>query len=221
LSGARTVRRSIVTRDQLVAASLVGTVVVLVGFASGLGITRPASSSAAATNPSNQPTSSNSAGGTGGSDQNGAPGAGGIDYVAAGSPGGVGSPGSPNYPGGLPTAGDGPTTPTTSAPPTIPPPTTTGSAPGTPPVSCQSGILSTVVNGATGTVNGLVGGVPVVGGLLGGLGLTGDSTTAPATPGVIDGLTNTLLGTCATFTPLAPPPVTPTPTTTPGLGGGS
>lgn len=156
---------AILRREHLVAACLVGTVVVVVGFASGLGITHPATTSPeAAQNTAMPPMSQGTAPdspGTGGGASGGSAGSGGVNYVGTPAGAAVAPIGSP--PGlGItvpPTSADPfPVTTTETAPPTTgTPPTTTA-----PSATCETGLLTALLNQASSTVSG----VPLVGPLV-------------------------------------------------------
>lgn len=144
---------TILRREHLVAASLVGTVVVVVGFASGLGLTHPASAGTQQAQPRTTelpppPAPAAAPGGSPGTPSGGGP----VGYVGTPAAGG----------GNLaigPLTADVPTPPT-SAPPTTTPPTTTPPT-GTTQPACQPGLLTGLLNQVTTAVNGL----PVVGSL--------------------------------------------------------
>jgi hypothetical protein len=200
----------------VVAAGLVGTVVILVGFASGLGITRPAPASAGTNQQVAAPTSGKPAGQVGspatGSDT------GGVTYVGTPVAGLAGVPwpswlttwpsisGLPSGPG---IGGPPPATPTSSVGPIGSPPTMPG--PTTPP-NCQVGLVQSVLATTTSVINGIplsvVNGVPLIGGLAGGLVGGAPSTSGPPNPGLVGGLANKLIGAC--------PSPSPTTSTTPG-----
>jgi hypothetical protein len=199
----------------VVAAGLVGTVVILVGFASGLGITRPAPASAGTNQQAAGPTGGKPAGqadspatgsGTGGVIYVGTPQAAGLTGVPWPSwltnwPSISGSPSGPGIGGPPPSTPSSPVGPTGSAP-TMPGPTT--------PPNCQVGLVQSVLATTTSVVNG----IPLIGGLTGGLIGGAPSTSGPANPGLVGGLANTLIGSCP-----PPPPTTATmpsaPTTAP------
>ena len=196
---------SVLRREQVVAASLVGTVVVLVGFASGLGITHPAADSVTTSGPAAATGSapSSQAGGDGSN------GGGGVNYVGVAEPGAGYSGGG----GSVGLGGDYPVT-TTGPLPTSDYPTTTTTAPTTTPgASCQPGVVPLAVTSAVNGVAGVAGNLPVVGSLFGG-GTETTTTTAAGLAGIVNGLTTPLLGSCTTPTPAT----TPTVTTTPGGG---
>jgi len=194
---------SVLRREHLVAACLVGTVVVVVGFASGLGLRHPTSTATeAAPQPSGAPRNPAVAltpqGGSAAGGSSGAAGSAPVNYVGTPTGGGLGTP---------PLLGPFPAGPTVVATPTAGTPTTTTSVTSPPSPSCQPGLLNTVLNQVTTVVNG----VPVVGSLLGGLtgGGSPGATPVPQAPsGLVNGLTGQLLGNC-------PATDTPTPTPTP------
>lgn len=185
---------TILRREHLVAACLVGTVVVVVGFASGLGINKPAAESPQAAQNNAMPPMSQGAEpgnpGAGGGTSGGSAGSGGVNYV--GTPAGLAA--APV--GSLPGVGVV-TTPTSSA---TAPVTTTDSAPPTtsttvaPPPTCESGLLTGLLNQAATAVNGL----PVVGPL------------APQ-------LTGALLGSCSAQSTTDGSAPSTTPVAVPGL----
>jgi hypothetical protein len=163
---------TILRREHLVAACLVGTVVVVVGFASGLGLTKPdAGSTPAQQNSATPPTPQAGEPGTqaGGAGDGGA---GPVNYV--GTPVGLAAApgaGSPAVTLATIPPQDTPPATTGSTPPPISPvvpPTTTGVPP-----TCTTGLLTGLLNQVTTAANGL----PIVGPL------------APQ-------LTGTLLGNC-------------------------
>jgi hypothetical protein len=207
-----TVAKRLLRREHIVAASLVGSVVVVIGFASGLG-TRPGTGASAAPAPGGeagppvatappQTTQTQPRQGGGGS-------------------GGGGGGGSANYPGGggavlpvttmptVPPSHGHPTTPTT------PPPT--GTTP--PPTTCDPGLVPVALDTLLGTLGqatdalGLP--VPDAVGLLG-----ATSATAPVVPGLSGtGIpaVDQFIATCQAPT-TAPTTTAPT-TTMPGHGG--
>ena len=189
---------SVLRREQVVAASLVGTVVVLVGFASGLGITHPSTNQVTASGPGQSTPASQVPAGAGGGDNTGGSG-GGVNYVGVAEPGG-------GYGSGGSGGGSGyPVVTTTNPAPTSDAPPTTTTAPGTTTSpSCQPGLVPLVVTTAVNEAGQL----PLVGSLF------ATTTTTPGLAGIVDGLTSTLLGSCTT----PPPTPTTTVTTTPGSG---
>lgn len=187
---------TILRREHLVAACLVGTVVVVVGFASGIGLTKPAATQNTAMPPMSQgtepdgPATGDGAGGGGANGGGSAP----VNYVgtpiglaaapAAGSQGLVDTTAPPTS--GVP--------PTTSE--TAPPPTTT-TAPGSPPPTCDSGVLTVLLDQAATAVNG----VPVIG---------------PLTPQITDAL----VGSCSAQSTVAGSTPAASSATTPPVGSG-
>lgn len=196
----------LVKREHLVAAGLVGTVVVVVGFASGLGIRQqPAAGATEAAPPATAPPSGNeasppaagsaaggSSGSSGGSGYYSTGGAGGIDYV--GTPIGGGAT-TTSPPATDPPSTQPPTT-TPTSPPTTTPPTTGNPVPG-----CQEGLVPAVLDKVTNAVVAVPVAGPALGtlgitnlgsGLLGGLGLlapgSGSSTTDNPLAGILDPL---------------------------------
>lgn len=186
------------TREHIVAAGLVGTVVVLVGFASGLGLTHPASANAGTETQAAGPTGGHAGqpGSAGGGAAGGAP-TGGVNYIGTPQSGGLPGGGLPGlagllWPTGVPGTGGpasgpvgGGSSPLPSSPTGSTPPTTT--IPGGPLTSptCQPGLVQGVLTTATSAVNA----IPLLGGLTSGL---TDGTASP-----VGGLTNTLVGSCA------------------------
>lgn len=168
-------------REQVVAASLVGSVVVLLGFASGLGINHT-TSAASATPPTvgtPAPPATESPGDQPG-DQSGGGG-----YQAAGYVGSGGQQGDNPYPATT-TAVPPPVTATTTAVPTTTPPgTTTTSA-----ATCTPGLVPQVVSTLTSGVQGL----PLLGPVVAGVGL----------PPLVD----SLLGSCPATSTTTPTPTT-------------
>ncbi len=187
-------------REHLVTACLVGTVVVVVGFASGLGLRHPTSGTVAAPQPAGTGNPGAAGALPGASAAGGSPGGGGIGFGGSAPVNYVGTPPLPGTP--TVSATSSPGTPTTS---TAPPGTSTN-----PPVtpSCQPGLLGAVLDQVTTVVNSL----PAVGSLLNGL--TGGVPVSTPTPsptasgGLVDGLTGSLLGSCPA------PTTTPTPVPT-------
>jgi hypothetical protein len=207
---------SVLRREQIVAASLVGAVVVLVGFASGLGITRPAAGNQVTAGGAGQPGAS----GPAPANQTGATGAGGggggVSYVGVAEPGGGYSDGGPGDLGGG--AADFSATTTDPLPISDDPPTTTTAPPtGMPGASCQPGLAPLAVTGVVDGIAGLAGNLPL-GWLLGGSTGTPTTTTTPGLAGIVDGLTTPLLGSCTTTPTIGP---TTTPTTGPTVAGAS
>ena len=170
---------SALRREHVVAACLVGTVVVVVGFASGLGLRAPTSAATeAAPQPAGAPRNPTVA--------QPPPGTAPINYVGTPSGGGTGAP---PILGPLPDTPPVPTTSTFDTPtttPAVPPPPDKSTSPPQPSPSCQPGLLSTVLDQVTTVVNA----VPAVGSLLNGL-------TAP------------LLGGCPATTTPTPTPTGP------------
>lgn len=164
---------TILRREHLVAACLVGSVVVVVGFASGLGLIHPAAAGAlAAPDATDAPSASQpAAAGNQGSAAGGSSGP--VNYVGTPADVGIGGVALPMV------------EPTTSAQtavdsgqttaPTTMPTSTTPSRSNSP--ACQPGLLAALLNQVTTVVNG----VPVVGSL------------APQ-------VTGTLFGTCSATT---------------------
>jgi hypothetical protein len=169
----------------VVAASLVGSVVVLLGFASGLGLHHTTSAAAApptTTTPA-PPATTDPAGG----DQ---PGEGG--YQPAGYVGTGGQQGDVPFPATTTTAA----LPTVTATPTAAP-TTTSASPTTTTTSsptCTPGLVPQVVGVVTTGVQGL----PLLGPVVSGVGL----------PPLVD----SLLGSCPTTSTTTPTPTAPIPT---------
>jgi hypothetical protein len=205
-------RQSALRREHVVAASLVGTVVVLVGFASGLGITHAPTAQTTATGPaqgtsSALPAPNTDAGGTGA--DGGGSGGGGANYVGVGYPGGSGD----GYPGdgfvGSPPFPSTTTTTAASAPGGGTPTTT----PDAPVPTCQAGLVPALASTAVNEAGTVVAVLPVLGPLLGAAAPGLPSVPAPTTSsadgvaGIVNGLTGTLLGSC-------PSPANPTPTPT-------
>lgn len=161
MTTAQHARRGIVRREHVVAASLVGAVVVVVGFASGLGTHRTTENhnpAAPRTEAAAQPplTTAPST-----PDQIPAnPGANPPQRAVAPRP-------QPQpLPPSQPHTSTPPPSSTTSPPPTTPPPSTTTPPPQTDP-PCQPGLLGDlpILPGAL----PVVGGLPILGGLVGGL----------------------------------------------------
>ncbi|HEY4021025.1 MAG TPA: hypothetical protein VGM75_20215 [Pseudonocardiaceae bacterium] len=184
---------TILRREHLVAACLVGTVVVVVGFASGLGLTKPAATGAQATQNATMPPMSQGTQPAGPATDGGAGGGGGsgpVNYV--GTPIGLAAAPPGVLVTGVPTTSDAP--PTTSE--TAPPPTTTTMPPptGTPPATCEAGVLNALLSQADTLLNPL----PVVG---------------PLTPQ----LTNALVGNCSGQSTVDGPTPSATQAAVPGL----
>ncbi|HEY4458525.1 MAG TPA: hypothetical protein VGN81_29705 [Pseudonocardiaceae bacterium] len=166
-----------VKREHVVAAGLVGTVVVVVGFASGLGIRQqPAAGATEAVPPVTAPSAGNDASppAAAGSAAGGSSGSGGgAGYYSSGGAGGVNYVGTP-IGGGATTASSPATDPPSTQPPTQPPTTPPTSPPTSPPTTgnpvpgCQVGLVPAVLN----TVTHAVVAVPVAGPALGTLGIT-------------------------------------------------
>ena len=197
---------AILRREHLVAACLVGTVVVVVGFASGLGITNPAGVGPQAgqntamppMSPSTDPDSSGAGGGANGSGG----GSGGVNYV--GTPGGLAVAPIGSSPGigdtVVPTSAGSPPGTTTEPSPTGTPTTTTA-----PPATCEPGLLNALLDQAGSAVNGVpvLGPLvpPLTGALVGNcpaqstMDQTAPSTTQAAVPGLLPLLALTPTGT--------------------------